>query len=118
MPFHTILSNPDELHKVLTENSSWVVLKFSALWCGPCKKIEPFVGPWLHRVSEHNVQVYLLDIDENFEMYGYFKNKKRISGIPAIMAFKRGNVSYIPDLFVSGINPADYETFFKTISTS
>ena len=117
MTFHTVLKNPEELKAILQTNPSWVILKFSATWCGPCKKIQPIVTPWIQQLtdSKPNVQIYLLDIDENFEIYGYLKNRKRLNGIPAILAYKKGNIDVIPDYYVAGTNKEQYDAFFQSI---
>lgn len=118
MPFHTELKSADELRNILLENNSWVILKFTATWCGPCKKAENFINPWLHTLSEKNVSIYILDIDVNFEIYGYLKKKRRLNGIPSILAYKAGNHEIIPDLFISGSNQNEINTFFERISTA
>lgn len=115
MPFHTEIKSADELKAILRNNSSWVVLKFSATWCGPCKKVEPITSPWLQRLAEKHIDIYILDIDENFEIYGYLKNKRRINGIPAMLAYKKGNVEITPDLFISGTQEKGIHDFFTRI---
>ena len=63
-----------------------IVIKFSADWCAPCKKIKPIWDNWLETVSS-NIICIDIDIDESLDLYMSFKNKKIINGIPAILAF-------------------------------
>ena len=36
-----------------------------------------------------------------------------VNGIPVILLYKKGNVSYIPDDAITGADPADLDKFFK-----
>lgn len=117
MPVKTTLENSSKLQTVLQENETWVILKLSATWCRPCKKVEPFFNTWFSALQER-VNFYLLDIDENFEIYGFLSNKKRVNGIPSFLAWKKGNVTIIPDLFYSGTDVNQINAFFNTIQSS
>lgn len=117
MPVNTILENSTRLQSVLQENDSWVVLKLSATWCRPCKMVEPHFKNWFSTL-QNRINFYLLDIDENFEIYGFLSSKKRVNGIPAFLAWKKGNTTIIPDLFYSGTNPEQINNFFNTIQNS
>jgi thiol-disulfide isomerase/thioredoxin len=63
-----------------------IVIKFSADWCVPCKKIKPIWKKWLETVPS-NIICIEVDIDNSLDLYMSFKNKKIINGIPAILAF-------------------------------
>lgn len=115
MPFHTEIQNSTELKSILEQNNNWIILKFTASWCRPCKLIEPVVEPWIQKLSENNVDIYILDIDENFEIYGYLKTKKRLNGVPALLAYKKGNTSIIPDLYTAGSNLQQLNDFFLNV---
>jgi len=115
MPFHTEIQNSTELKSILEQNNNWIILKFTASWCRPCKLIEPVVEPWIQKLSENNVDIYILDIDENFEIYGYLKTKKRLNGVPALLAYKKGNTSIIPDLYTAGSNLQQLNDFFSNV---
>jgi hypothetical protein len=54
-----------------------------------------------------------IDVDVSFDLYAVFKQKKMVNGIPVIMVFKKGNVSFIPDDTVTGSGPAELDAFFK-----
>jgi hypothetical protein len=60
-----------------------------------------------------NVQKVVLDIDESIEIYAYLKNRKRVNGIPALLAWKKGNVSDIPDDVVLGADKTQVIGFFS-----
>jgi hypothetical protein len=59
------------------------------------------------------VQCGLIDVDENIELYGFLKSKKRINGIPAIFCYVKGNDHYIPDDMAVGADPNEINQFFQ-----
>lgn len=62
-----------------------VLVDFSAVWCPPCKMLEPIV----QRVSleyQEKLDVYKVDIDENPGLSVRFN----ISGVPTMMIFRNG----------------------------
>ena len=99
MPFYDSIENASQLLQILKNNESLVILRFTATWCGPCKRIEPVVQGWLQSMPA-TVNFYTLDVDKNPEIYSFLKSKKRVNGIPAILCYTHGNYSYIPDEFV------------------
>ena len=77
-----------------------IVIKISADWCAPCKKLKPIWEKWLETVSS-NIICVEIDIDDSLDLYMSFKNKKIINGIPAILAFYGDTIKrqswFIPD---------------------
>lgn len=110
----TELSRQD-FEQLLANNPGKIVLKFGAEWCGPCKRIEALVNQWFNIVSSANVKCIVIDVDESFDLYGAFKAKRQINGIPAIMCFKKGNMSYIPDANVVGADVNQINAFFAYV---
>ena len=108
----TKLESLNEFQDLLQKNPGVVIIKFGAEWCGPCKMIESFVEQW-YNVMPENVQCCKIDVDESFEVYGFLKSKRRINGIPAIMAYKKGNLTYIPDDMIAGADQAQIAALFK-----
>jgi thioredoxin 1 len=103
-----------DFEELLRQNPGKVVLKIGATWCCPCKIIEPLVNQWFSKMPE-TVRCATIDIDESFDLYGALKSKRQISGIPAILCFNKGNVSYIPDMTVVGANPEQVNAFFRQV---
>ena len=97
-----------------TQNPGVFVVKFGAEWCGPCKKIEPLVDECMSKMPD-NVQCAVIDVDESFEVYAFFKNKRILNGIPAIVAYYAGNSSYVPDQVVVGSDPNQVVQFFGQV---
>ena len=88
-------------------NSSLPVLvDFTAVWCGPCKMVDPIIkqlaGEW-----DGKVKVLKCDADQNPDVL----MKYGIMGIPTIMLFKGGKMveratGYQPkDKLVSKLSP-------------
>jgi len=83
-----------------------VLVDFTAVWCGPCKMVDPIIkqlaGEW-----DGKVKVFKCDADQNpnvIMQYG-------IMGIPTVMLFKDGKMverstGYRPkDKLVSKLSP-------------
>jgi len=109
-----VITNIDNLvafKKCLEENPGYFIIKLGAEWCGPCKKIEGLVASCVEKAPA-NVQCAIIDVDEAFELYGFLKTKKMVNGIPAILAYKKGNLNYIPDDCVLGSDANQVASFF------
>ena len=83
-----------------------VLVDFSAVWCGPCKMLEPIV----HELAEEwgdSVKVVKLDIDHNPSIPMNYQ----VMGVPTLMLFKNGEVAerltgYMPkDRILNKLNP-------------
>ena len=118
---HTIMENlsPFELQKLQEENpNKIIVIKFSAEWCVPCKKIKPLWDEWINKVPTDKIMCITIDIDESLDLFMTFKRKKIINTIPTLMAFygsKYVNTArdewYMPEDLVGG-NERDINDFF------
>jgi len=112
-----------QFEDLLKENTGNIIIKFGATWCGPCKRIEAHVGQWFDLLTRASVQgldkkniCIAVDVDDSFDLYGAFKSRRQVSGIPAILHFKQGNLSYIPDNSVVGADHTQVNEFFKRVS--
>ena len=111
--------NVDEFKELLQKmsNKDVLLVKFSAEWCKPCKKIKPLVEN-KYKEMPKNVNIVEIDIDESLELYMVFKTKKMLTGVPSLFAFhgdvkKEDNLWYVPDRSVSGSNETKIEEFMN-----
>lgn len=111
MPVITKIANAQALSDLLQVNPGLIIIKLGATWCGPCKKIEPLVTSWLKQMPEQ-VQIALIDIDENIDLYGFLKKKRVVNGVPTILAYYPENDHYFPDDMTSGSDNNDTNNFF------
>ena len=98
--------NEENFKSEVLDSSIPVLVDFTAVWCGPCKMVDPIIkqlaGEW-----EGKVKVVKCDADQNPEVL----MKYGIMGIPTVMLFKDGNMlerttGYQPkDKLVSKMSP-------------
>jgi len=102
----------DEFMNLLKVNPGLVIVKLGATWCGPCKAIAHIVEAFF-ATSPPNVICADIDVDESIDLYAYLKQRKMVNGIPVMLMYKKGNVSFAPDDSVTGADPAQLDAFFK-----
>ena len=107
--------NREVFFELLKMNPGVFVFKFGAEWCKPCKAIKKYIDNVSLVIPNNNtIFIYSVDVDECFDLYAYLKQKKMVSGIPVLLAYKKGNTLFAPDASVSGTNENDINIFFNT----
>jgi thioredoxin 1 len=96
----------DTFQTEVLDSSDPVLVDFSAVWCGPCKMLDPIVkqlaGEW-----DGKVKVVKIDADANPDIV----MKYSVMGIPTLLFFKGGEVQervtgYMPkDKLVAKFSP-------------
>jgi len=104
----------DVFLELLKINPGVFIFKFSADWCNPCKKIKSFVDNVSLVLPMNVIYIFSVDVDECFDLYAYLKQKKMVSGIPSMLAYKKDNIGYASDASVSGTDENDLKHFFDT----
>ena len=83
-----------------------VLVDFSAVWCGPCKQLDPIVEQ-LAKEWAGKIKVVKLDVDNSPDIAMQFQ----VMGVPTLMLFIGGKskeriVGYQPkDRILSKLNP-------------
>ena len=80
------------------ESSLPVLVDFTAVWCGPCKMLDPLVHQ-LAQDWEGKVKVVKLDVDDSPQLAMDYQ----VMGVPTLMLFKGGR----PVERVTGYQPKD-----------
>ena len=110
----TSIPSRKDLLDIINNNDGILVLKFGAEWCGPCKKIEKQVLDWFD-ILPANVTCGLIDADENFDVMAFFKQKRKIKTIPAILRYDSDNKHWAPSDIICTSNENEINDFFKNI---
>ena len=114
MPNDIIIElNRKQFQELLEVNPGYIIIKFTAEWCNPCKKIKAGVEKWFAHFPKE-FQCVELDVDENDDIYAYFRKNKIVAGIPAILAYKAGNLTIGPNYSVLGSNMEEINRMFHT----
>ena len=103
--------NRNQFHQLLEVNPGYIIIKFTADWCNPCKKIKADVEKWFAAFPKE-IQCVELDVDDNDDIYAYFRKNKIVAGIPAILADKAGNLTIGPNYSVLGSNISEINRMF------
>jgi len=99
--------------KLLSENRGVMIFKYTADWCKPCQMIKTEVDAHFEKITGPNVFCFEVNIDECFDLFAFMKTKKMMKGIPTLMAYKKGNTSFVPDDSISGADIGDVNSFFE-----
>lgn len=108
------IKNVPELKSIIENNKGLVIIKLGARWCQPCRSIEDIVTSWFKKMNSINlVQTFLVDIDEDYQIFAYLKNKKMLQGIPAILMYQKSNSTLVFDDCVNSSNVEEIDQFFS-----
>ena len=94
-----------------------LVVKFTADWCGPCKRIKPVVDEQV-KILDDKIIYMEIDVDESFDVYATMKSKRMLSGIPTLMFYALDNKEFYPSLTTTGGNVDTIKGFFQEITDS
>lgn len=97
-----------ELEDILRHNNPGLILiKFGASFCKPCQVIKEDVYHFFSQLPD-TVLCYDIDIEENEELFRFYKSKRLVTSIPTIIAYYRENKEIGPNDSVSGVHIHDF----------
>ena len=105
------IANRDAFFHLLQHNPGLIILKLGSSWCAPCKLIEKSVHGFFAS-SPPEVVCADIDVDKSFDFYSFLKSKKMVNGIPVLLCYKKGNITYIPDDIITGADSQGLHQFF------
>ena len=111
---YTEIADRESFGYLLATNPGVVVVKFGAQWCKPCRDSKAFVHENFKRMPG-NVACFDIDVDECLDVYAALKAKRMVNGIPAILAYRRGNLGPAPDYSVTGSDNKAISQFFMQV---
>ena len=83
----------------LAQNKVFVV-RLTADWCKPCRRLAPYYKSWVAKMDDAVVSLDI-NIDESLDVYSFFKRKRIVRGIPAVLAWvpdgEEANATYWPN---------------------
>lgn len=85
-PRKTTCTNRTEL-KDLMASEKYMIIKISATWCGPCKRISPFFNQQLETFSDRLLLVEV-DADEGSNICSYL----RVKSVPTYINVIKGEM--------------------------
>jgi thioredoxin 1 len=87
-----------DFRKEVLEAGKPVLVDFTAVWCGPCKMLDPIVGQ-LAQEWGGKVKVVKIDVDDNPDIAIQYQ----VMGVPTLMLFVGGQ----PSQRITGYQPKD-----------
>jgi thioredoxin 1 len=90
--------NEENFQKEVLESKQPVIVDFTAVWCGPCKMLDPVVEE-LGKELDGIIRIAKLDVDNNPNLAMQYQ----VMGVPTLMLFKNGQ----PVERVTGYQPKD-----------
>ena len=88
MPGNTYnLTKRTELKELVLKKKP-LIIKFTATWCGPCKRIAPTFNNLVEKVK-HLVDIVIVDADEGSDICSALK----VRGYPTFVSYVNGEIA-------------------------
>ncbi len=72
-------------YKKLIQTDKKVLIDFNAEWCGPCKKMAPYLAKMKEELK-NDVVIIQIDVDKNQEL----AQEMKIEGLPTLILYNKG----------------------------
>lgn len=95
---------PEAEFETLLGSEDFLVVDFSATWCGPCRVVAPLMEQLSEEYKE-SIKVIKIDVDRDKPL----AKRYEVKTIPAVLFFKNGELVET----IKGVSP--YEEFAKVV---
>jgi thiol-disulfide isomerase/thioredoxin len=117
-PTPTLENRADLKEHLANTPHETTILKLTASWCGPCKKIAPYVARLNEEYAKTQSFEYIeVDVDQALDLYAFFKKMKMANGVPTFLCFKRDlyhpDQYYVPYQCITGADPRGLQNFYQ-----
>ena len=99
-----------EEFKVIVNQIPFFIVKFTASWCGPCKRSQPLINKLFNQLPEDFYYVEV-DIDKPIKSVA---NKLRVKSVPTMLNYKNG----MGEFMVVGSDEVKIQNFFTNVAKS
>tara|TARA_Y100001970_G_scaffold289556_1_gene420337 strand:+ start:168 stop:509 length:342 start_codon:yes stop_codon:yes gene_type:complete len=110
MEERTLRPNSREDFKKIVNQLPYFIVKFTASWCGPCKRSQPLVNKLFNQLPKDFYYVEI-DIDKPIKSVA---NSLRIKSVPTMMNYKNG----MGEFMVVGSDEDKIKNFFSNVVKS
>lgn len=100
--------NRDEFKKCINGINNFVV-KFTASWCGPCKKIKPLFNKLFNELPK---DFYYVEVD--IDNAKNVANLLRVKSVPTMINYKNG----MGEFMIVGSDEDKLKNFFSNVAKS
>ena len=109
MEERTIKITTKDEFKQCINTLKYFILKFTATWCGPCKKVQPLVHELFNNLPK---DFYYVEVD--VDAGKSIANAMRIKSVPTMMNYKNG----MGEFMITGSDEDKIKSFFSKVSKS
>ena len=92
----SITPSRQEFQELIKNKSRPILFKFTATWCGPCKKVAPVIHSHIDKGITQHIDYYEIDVDESMDVYGFMSSKRMVRGVPALLYYDMSCTSFAP----------------------
>lgn len=89
-----------------------VLVFFTSTDCAPCKIIKPYVQ---EKLASYPYVCLQLDRNVDADVYSALQTKKQVKGVPSLLAYAKGNTTFMANLSISGTNQNEIDCFFESL---
>lgn len=80
-------------YKDILDKHNYILVQFSASWCGPCRKITPEIMQYINKFDNNDNAYVYCDIDNSYA--SQIAKKQNINSIPTFVIYSKNKSEYL-----------------------